>query len=318
VPRRRRGYGPRVSARELVVLGTASQAPTRERNHVGFALRWDADVLLFDPGEGTQRQMVHAGVASPRITRICVTHAHADHNLGLPGVLSRMGLDGVRGPVPLHGPAAAAEHLALLRRVVADGGAADVDLSPLDAPDRQAVTVATTPAYTLTARALDHRVPALGYRLDEPDGRRLLPDRLAAAGIAGPDVGRLQAAGQWRGVTLESVSEPRPGQSFAFVMDTRVCDAAYALAAGVDLLVIESTFLHRDAALAEQYAHLTARQAATVALEAGVRRLVLTHFSQRYADPEELAAEAREVTGDAVEVLAPRDLDVVAVPPRRR
>jgi ribonuclease Z len=306
-----------VSARELIVLGTGSQAPTRERNHVGFALRWDGDVLLFDPGEGTQRQMVHAGVASPRITRICVTHAHADHTLGLPGVLSRMGLDGVRRPVPLHGPAAAAEHLALLRRVAGDG-ALDVNLTPVDASDGQAVTVATTPAYTLTARALDHRLPSVGYRLEEPDGRRLLPDRLAAAGVAGPDVGRLQAAGVWRGVTLESVSEPRPGQSFAFVMDTRLCDAAYALADGVDLLVIESTFLHRDAALAEQYAHLTARQAATIALEAGVRRLVLTHFSQRYADPEELAAEARDVTGDAVDVLAPRDLDVVSVPPRRR
>ena len=307
-----------MASRELVVLGTASQAPTRERNHVGYALRWDGDVLLFDPGEGTQRQMVHAGVASPRVSRICVTHSHADHNLGLTGVLQRMVLDGVSGAVPVHGPVAAADRLALLRLLVQDGGALDVDLRPVDAPDGEAVTVATTPAYTLTARALDHRVPAVGYRLDEPDGRRLLPDRLAAAGISGPDVGRLQAAGALRGVTLESVSASRPGQSFAFVMDTRLCDAAYTLADGVDLLVIESTFLHRDAGLAERYAHLTARQAGTIALESGVRRLVLTHFSQRYVDATVLADEAREVTGDAVEVLAPADLDVVAVPPRRR
>ena len=94
-----------MGARELVVLGTASQAPTRRRNHNGYLLRWDGEGLLFDPGEGTQRQMTHAGVASSAITRICLTHFHGDHCLGLPGVVQRLSLDRVPHPVHAHHPA---------------------------------------------------------------------------------------------------------------------------------------------------------------------------------------------------------------------
>ena len=125
--------------------------------------------------------------------------------------------------------------------------------------------IATGPFGTLSARRLDHPVEAYGYRLVEPDGRRMLPDRLAERGIAGPDIGLLQRTGRLDTpsgpVTLDEVSEPRRGQRFAFVMDTRLCDAVHALADGADLLVIESTFLDADADLAEAYGHLTAAQA---------------------------------------------------------
>jgi ribonuclease Z len=114
-------------------------------------------------------------------------------------------------------------------------------------------------------------------------------------------------------VTVEQMSEPRPGQVFAFVMDTRLCDGARALAAGADLLVCESTFLERDADLAAAYGHLTAAQAARVAKAAGARRLVLSHFSQRYPDAADYAAEAAEIFPD---VVVARDLDRVPVPPR--
>ncbi len=146
----------------------------------------------------------------------------------------------------------------------------------------------------------------------------MLPDRLAAAGVAGSDVGRLQREGvlrvDGRAVRLEDVSAPRPGQRFAFVMDTRMCDGVPALADGADLLVAESTFLTEDAALAEQYGHLTARQAARVAAGAGVRRLVLSHFSQRHPDPRRFEDEARaEYDGDLV---VAADLQRVPVPAR--
>jgi ribonuclease Z len=114
-------------------------------------------------------------------------------------------------------------------------------------------------------------------------------------------------------VTLEEMSEPRRGQVFAFIMDTRLCDAAFALADGADLVVCESTFLERDAGLAAAYGHLTAAQAARIAAEAGARRLVLTHFSQRYPDDAGFAAEAGELFPD---VVVARDLDRVPVPPR--
>ncbi len=108
-----------MSARELVVLGTASQVPTRHRNHNGYLLRWDAEGLLFDPGEGTQRQMLFAGVASSAITRICLTHFHGDHCLGVPGVVQRLSLDRVAHPVHAHYPASGAHWFARLRYATA-------------------------------------------------------------------------------------------------------------------------------------------------------------------------------------------------------
>jgi ribonuclease Z len=144
------------------------------------------------------------------------------------------------------------------------------------------------------------------------------PDLLARAGIAGPDVGRLQRAGELRvdgrTVRLEEVSEPRPGQRFAFVMDTRLCDGVYALAEGADLLVIESTFRHADADLAREHGHLTAHQAASVARDCRVRRLVLTHFSQRYREPDGFAEDAAAVFDGDLVVAA--DLMRVPVPSR--
>ncbi|GAB7193136.1 ribonuclease Z [Kineococcus sp. NUM-3379] len=307
-----------MSARELVVLGTASQAPTRTRNHNGYLLRWDGDGVLFDPGEGTQRQVVHAGVSVTRIGRICVTHAHNDHALGLPGVLARMALEGVTRRVPVHGPVHAVEHLRAL--VAVADVSLDVEVLGCDPAPGQDVEVATVAGARLSARYLDHRVPAVGYRLDEPPSRRFVPELLAAAGVSGPDVRLLAELGELRGVTVADVSVSRRGQSFAFVMDTRLSPAVEELARGVDLLVCESTFLDRDADLAQRYAHMTAREAATVAAAAGVRRLVLTHFSQRYPDPGEFVAEAtlavRDAGGDT-EVVVASDLDVVEVPPRR-
>jgi ribonuclease Z len=178
--------------------------------------------------------------------------------------------------------------------------------------------VATGPFGTLEARRLDHLIECFGYRLVEPDGRRMLPERLAEAGIEGPDVGRLQREGvlhvDGRTVRLEDVSEPRRGQRAAFVMDTRLSDGVFALADGADLLVIEATFLREDADLARVYGHLTAQQAGAVAARCGVRLLVLSHFSQRYDDPDRFRAEAgAEFDG---EIVVAADLDRVAVPPR--
>ena len=297
------------------MLGTASQVPTRTRNHNGYFLRWDAEGFLFDPGEGTQRQMLRAGVASTAVTRLFVTHFHGDHSLGVPGVVQRMSLDRVAHPVHAHYPASGQVFFERLRHATAFHEVADLREEPVTGEG----PIATGPFGILEARRLEHPVESFGYRLVEPDGRRMLPERLAAAGVHGPDIGRLQREGVLdaggRTVRLEEVSVPRRGQRFAFVMDTRLCAGVRALADGADLLVIESTFLHEDAALAERYGHLTARQAATVAAECGVRRLVLTHFSQRYGDPGRFADEAAAVYDGDLVVAA--DLDVVPVPARR-
>ncbi|MHA5049277.1 ribonuclease Z [Streptomyces sp. SD15] len=301
-----------MSVRELVVLGTASQVPTRHRNHNGYLLRWDGEGLLFDPGEGTQRQMLRAGVAAHDLHRICVTHFHGDHSLGLAGVIQRINLDRVPHGVTAHYPRSGQRFFDRLRYATAYRETVALTEAPVEVDG----VLATTPSYTLEARRLSHPVESFGYRLIEPDGRRILPERLAERGIKGPDVGRIQREGALGDVSLDDVSELRRGQRFAFVMDTRLCDGAYALAEGCDLLVIESTFLDGDRQLAEDHGHLTAGQAGRVARDAGVRHLVLTHFSQRYSEPDEFERQAR-AAGFEGELTVAHDLVRVPVPKRR-
>jgi len=306
-----------VSDRELVILGTASQAPTRRRNHNGYFLRWDGEGLLFDPGEGTQRQMLFAGVTASQITRICITHFHGDHCLGLPGVLQRIALDQVQHVVEVCFPAENREVYGRLRHAALFRDVLNVTERPVDGSG----PVAAASAFRLEARSLSHGVPTVGYRLVEPDGRRMLAGELAARGITGPDIGRLQRDGRLvvdgQLVTVDQVSEPRRGQRFAFVMDTRLCDGAFALADQADMLVCESTFAATEAEFAREWGHLTAGQAGQLAAQSGTRLLVLTHFSQRYESEqgERLLREAEAAFGG--EVVLARDLDRVPVPPRR-
>lgn len=302
--------------RELVVLGTASQVPTRYRNHNGYLLRWDDEGLLFDPGEGTQRQMVLAGVPASAVNRLCLTHFHGDHCLGVPGIIQRASLDRVAHPITAHFPTSGAEYFARLRHASIFYDTVDVREEPIEASG-----VAAVGAFgVLEARALEHSTDVFGYRLVEPDGRRFIPELLSRFGISGPDVGELDRTGAIRlgdrVVDVAQVSELRRGQRFAFVMDTRLCDGVYELADGADMLVIEATFLAQDEDLAVQYGHLTARQAAQVAAECGVRTLVLTHFSQRYQDAagRYIDEAAAVFAGD---IVVAEDLMRVPVPARR-
>lgn len=298
-----------MSSRELVVLGTSSAVPTRHRNHNGYLLRWDGQGFLFDPGEGTQRQLVHAGISAHDLHWLCVTHFHGDHCLGVPGIVQRIARDRVRHPVRAVYPAAGEVYWRRLRHAAVFADTSVISEHP--------VAGEVAELAPLTARRLSHPVESYGYRVQEPDGRRMLPAKLRAHGINGPEVGELQRTGSVRGVTLEQCSEPKPGQSAAFVMDTRLCDAVFDLARGVDLLVIESTFLSPEAGLAKEHGHLTAFEAGQVAAESGVRRLVLAHFSERYgfADEPRFQEEVRRsFTG---EVFLARDFMTVPVPRRR-
>lgn len=300
--------------RELVVLGTASQVPTRHRNHNGYLLRWDGSGVLFDPGEGTQRQMTMFGARVTEIRHICVTHFHGDHSLGLAGMLQRCSFDAVP-EVTVHYPASGQMFFDRLRHASQYDERTLVQAVPIE---RAGVQLDDGP-YRVIAHPLDHRVDTWGFRVEEPDGRTMLPDALAAAGIAGAAIAQLQHDGELRvgarTVRVEDVSVPRHGQVFAFVMDTRPCPGALELARGADLLVCESTFLESERELAAMYGHMTARDAAFLARDAGARRLVLTHFSQRHPETDEYLAEASAVHPD---VIAAHDGMRVALPARVR
>lgn len=304
-----------MSVRELVVLGTASQVPTRRRNHNGYFLRWDGDGVLFDPGEGTQRQMIHYGVTATDISDVCITHFHGDHCLGFASLVQRISLDEVPHAVRVHYPRSGQSYVDRMRRASIYRDVARLTLNPL----AEEGVAFQTDGWRLEARRLDHSVECFGYRLVEPDQWNVDGDAARARGLVGPAVGALKRDGSARNasgelVRLDEVATLRTGQKVAFVMDTRLCANAFELARDVDLLICESTYLHADVDDAHKNAHMTAREAAELAKASGVRRLVLTHISQRYRETEPFLAEAKEHFED---VHVAEDGDVVVLPPRR-
>jgi ribonuclease Z len=307
-----------MSARTVTFLGTASQVPTRSRNHNAVFLAWDDLGILFDPGEGTQRQLLLAGISASQITHVCITHFHGDHCLGLAGIVQRLSLDRVPHPVTIAYPKSGQMFFERLRHASSFYETATLIPRPIDVGAGEEIEVCHAGAARLLTRALEHGIDCQGYRLQEDDARRMLPQKLEAAGVRGPAVRELMQKGQLevagRMVRLDEVSEPRPGQAFALVMDTRPCPGAVALARGVDLLVCESTYQQAEAQEAQDHFHMTAAQAAEMARDGDVRRLALTHFSQRYDATDGFRREAAAIHSD---VAVAEDLSRVAVPPRR-
>lgn len=306
-----------MATREVIFLGTSSQVPTRARNHNAFFLRFDDLGILFDPGEGTQRQMVHAGLSASQITHIAITHFHGDHCLGFAGMVQRISLDRVPHPIEVFYPASGQIFFDRLRHATIFHDQSRLVPRPLVARTGEAIVAGRSGAFQFLARPLDHAVDCIGYRLQEDDGRRMIPEKLEALGIRGPAVGALSRDGKitidGREIRVEDVSVFRKGQSVAVTMDTRMCDGARALARDADLLVSEATYLSTESEEAHAHMHLTALEAATMAREEGVRRVALTHFSQRYTTLEPFRVEASAAHPDAV---VAHDLAVVEVPRR--
>lgn len=284
-----------MTIRDLVILGCSSQHPTRFRNHGAYLLRWNNEGLLFDPGEGTQRQLIFANVAPPTINRIFISHFHGDHCLGLPSILMRLGLDKVEHPIHCYYPASGKKYFDRLRYSTIYHEMIDVVEHPVSKPG----VVEEGENFRIEATFLDHGVENIGWRIQEKDERKFDREKLISFGIVGPLVKELQQNGEvlidGKKVLLDQVSWIRPGDAVAVVIDTRYCQQAIDLAKGAKLLLCESTYLeeHRDLAL--RHFHLTAAQAATIAEKAGVKMLVLTHFSARYLSVKAFEEEARAI-----------------------
>ena len=299
-----------MSARLFIALGTASQVPTRHRNHNGYYIRWDDEGFLLDPGEGTQRQMIFAGVSSSQITKIFITHFHGDHCLGLAGVLQRFSLDRVEHEIEIYYPAYGQKYVDNLRHSSIYHNVAKIVEKPFTGEG----TIFENKTLTIETKKLDHTVESFGYRFQEKDDVTMLPEKLKKFGVVGRNIGKLKTEGKieidGKTIDLTEVSEFKKGVGVAFVMDTRFCKNAFELANDADYLICESTYLSAETVDAKKNGHLTAKQAAEIASKSNARNLILTHFSQRYLSTKEFVIEAKEVFENTVAV---RDGDQIEI-----
>ncbi|MFN0064624.1 MAG: ribonuclease Z [Chlamydiales bacterium] len=284
-----------MSIRNLTILGSSSQQPTRKRNHGAYLFRWNEEGLLFDPGEGTQRQFIFANIAPPTVTRIFVSHFHGDHCLGLGSMLMRLNLDKVNHPIHCYYPASGKKYFDRLRY----GTIYHETIEVIEHPVSQEGVVHNDGKFKIEAAFLMHGIDNIAWRVTEPDTRKFDEKKLAAFGVRGPKVRELQEKGkiiiEGETVSLDHVSWIRKGDSIAIVSDTLPCQAAVRIAKNARIMVCESTYLEEHAHLAKKHFHLTARQAAEIAKEAEAQKLILTHFSARYLHVTPFVEEAKAI-----------------------
>ncbi|MFZ5624545.1 MAG: ribonuclease Z [Gemmatimonadota bacterium] len=287
----------------VTFLGTSAAVPSPERNTSSIAVNREGELFLFDCGEGTQRQMMRFNTGFS-LREIFFSHYHADHFLGLTGLLRTLGLNDRQEPMTLYGPKGA-------ERVLGQAVNLGIERTkfPVEIVELRAGDVLRRANYDIVAFETDHRADTVGYALVEHERLgRFDPQRARELGVPeGPLWGRLHRG---ETVTLEDgrsvrpedlVGPSRPGRKVIYTGDTRPHPAVIEASRGADLLVHEATFTHDELPWARETGHSTARQAAEIAREAGVRQLALTHISPRYSyDTSQLLAEAREVFPETV------------------
>jgi ribonuclease Z len=291
---------------DVLFVGTAGSAPSARRGLPATLVRRGGDRLLFDCGEGTQRQLVRS-IGLVELEDVFITHFHADHVLGLPGMLKTFGLRQRERPLRVYGPAGLRALFGTLRPIIGRVGfpVELYELEPNEEIERD--------GYRIAAYETDHGVGALGYALvEDPRPGAFDPERARELGVTpGPDFGRLQEGETVDGVQPDQVmGERRRGRRVVLAGDTAPCEMTRLVAFEADLLVHEATFLDEEADRAAETRHSTARQAAELAAAAGVTMLALTHISPRYGG-KEVRDEARAVFENTV---VPRDFDRIELP----
>jgi ribonuclease Z len=290
----------------LFFAGTGGSVPTARRGLPAILMRRGGDRLLFDCGEGTQRQLLRT-VGLPDIEAVYLTHLHADHWLGLPGMLKSFDLRDRDAPLAVYGPPGTAKLMSAMRIVFGRLR------YPFGVVELEAGESVRYDGYEVTAFNVRHRVHAFGYAIVEDSRPGRFDDKLAIElGVPfGPEFGRLQRGETVSGVRPEQVIGPeRPGRRLVISGDTAPCELLRDVAHQADVLVHEATFTEEERDRAFETGHSTARQAAEIARDADVRLLALTHLSTRYAG-NEIRDEARAVFERTV---VPRDFDAIDVP----
>jgi ribonuclease Z len=285
---------------ELTMLGTSCMMPTKARNTSAAFLQHKGEGILVDCGEGTQRQFRLAGMSPTAVTKALISHWHGDHVLGLPGLIMTLGASGYQEKLELYGPKGSRRQV----RLIFDAFHYDAKID-LEVHEVESGIIFEGKDLRIEALPLSHKVPCVGYAVIEADRRRINLDHTKRLGIPqGPLLGELQDGKsiKWQGkaVTPKEATLLVPGRKVAFITDTTLVKNCYELAKDADLLVCESSFASDLEEQAREYGHMTAREAAMIADKSGVRQLLLTHFSARYADIMPVLDDARKVFRDTL------------------
>jgi ribonuclease Z len=284
---------------KVIFLGTAGSIPTQKRSLPAILIKRRGEQIIFDCGEGVQRQMIMAGASFHRETKIFVTHMHGDHVLGLPGLMQTMALLDRDKPLEVYGPIGIKKFVRCIRETVQFALTFPIEIHEI----RKAGVVCEEPEYTVQAIWANHVIPSLAYALvEKPRPGKFYPEKAKALGVAeGPLWSQLQHG---RKVTLPSgkivkpedvMGPPRPGRKVVYTGDTRPFEGLADFAAEADLLIHDATLDDDLAERAYEDGHSTPSQAAENAKKAGAKRLVLTHISARYEDPKVLLKNAKKI-----------------------
>lgn len=281
-------------------MGTGSMVPTKERNHAGVFVSCGNQGILLDCGEGVQRQLRHAGISLTKLSIILISHWHGDHVLGLPGLVQSLASMDPTKSLKIYGPKGTKKRFGMLKKAFVFEENSEVqvfDVAKRKFHDSETISIEALP--------LDHTTTCLGYSIVQKGKRKINLEAIKKAGIPqGPLIGQLQDGYpiKWQGKRIDpdQVSYVEHGKKIAYVTDTAVCNNAVELAKDSDMLIIESTYADDLEDKAEKNKHLTARQAAMIANSANAKKLVLTHFSQRYKTISQIEEDARTVFSGAI------------------
>lgn len=276
----------------IIFLGTSCMQPTKARNHSGFLLSYKDENILFDCGEGIQRQMRMAGIKPAKVTRLLISHWHGDHVFGIPGLMSALGADQFAKKLHIYGPKGTKNYLKHLFQSFAVKGIIDYDVKEVSSG-----VFFETEDFQLEARPLKHSTPCVGYSFIEKDRFRIKTEIAAKLGLAGPILGKLQQGQdvviEGKKIRAKTVTYAVKGKKISYIADTALCEGANKLAKDADLLISEGTHLSEIEQKSEKYMHLTVKEAALIASRSNAAKLIITHISPRYKSIAEITEEAR-------------------------
>jgi ribonuclease Z len=283
---------------ELTFLGTSCMVPTKERNVTGMFLKFKGEGILFDCGEGTQRQMNIAGLKRTAVTKILISHWHGDHVSGIIGLLQTIGNEAEPPHIKIFGPRETKKRVEHMMQTCIFDNKVELEVHELNPNKGEVVRFFETEEYALECAQLNHGIPCIGYSFIEKERLNIDVEKQKRLGVRdGPHLRKIKEGKDitYKGKTVKAVDVTYsvPQKKITYIADTEACEEATLLASEADVMISEASFLSSLQDKAEMRRHLTAKEAAMIASTAGVGRLVLTHFSQRYKTVEELEEEAK-------------------------